>query len=36
MILNTPISLAFNHKNSVDADMVLQQWMRFINTARLT
>jgi hypothetical protein len=36
MILNTLISLTFNHKISVDANMVLQQWMRFRNTARLT
>jgi hypothetical protein len=36
MILNTLISLAFNHKISVDAGMVLQQWMRFRNIARLT
>jgi hypothetical protein len=36
MILNTLISLAFSHKISVDASMVLLQWMRFRNTARLT
>jgi hypothetical protein len=36
MILNTLISLAFNHKIFVDAGMVLQQWMRFKNTARFT
>jgi hypothetical protein len=36
MILNTLISLAFNHKIFVDAGMVLQQWMRFINIAHLT
>jgi pentatricopeptide repeat protein len=36
MILNTLISLAFNHKIFVDASMVLQQMMRFRNTTRLT
>jgi hypothetical protein len=33
MIPNTLKSLAFNHKISVDAGMVLQQWMRFRNIA---
>jgi hypothetical protein len=36
MILNILISLAFNHKISVDAGMVLQQLMRFRNTSHLT
>ena len=29
MILNILISLAFNHKISIDGGLVLQQWMRF-------
>jgi hypothetical protein len=36
MILNTLVSLAFNHKIFVDVGMVLQQLMRFKNIAHLT
>jgi hypothetical protein len=32
MILNTLISLAFNHKISIDVGIDLQQWMKFRNT----